>query len=132
MSAKPLLVGELNSCLAPDAYLREYDRANLCAGRWSAASASAAAAEISRSGAPAIVLLGAKVCAAFGLDYEPFTARYLASPRLVVLPHPSGRCRAWNEAAAVDRARAALRVAGCPLGDTPGRNLENPQRTVCA
>ena len=57
------------------------------------------------------VLLGRRVANAFwpkapmpGYDGE----------RLVAIPHPSGLCRYWLEAGAIDRVRAVLREAGVP------------------
>ncbi len=137
---KPLLVGELNP-YGPDEtfalypsprgsagqrlaefvmgldradYLRRFDRANLCTFKWSVPAARERAGELLQRDNPVLVLLGAKVAGAFGQIFEPFTVRRtaLASRTLVVLPHPSGLCRVWNEPNAVARARAALRLAG--------------------
>lgn len=98
-------------------YLKSFERRNLLGrGPWDARAASAAAAEImaERPGAR-LVLLGARVCMAFGLrdlaDFEitmkplPGGAHFSA----LRLPHTSGRCRKWNDPAAYERARAALR-----------------------
>lgn len=155
---RPLLVGELNPhgidprfalyplpegstghrlCtkvmgLARGAYLRAFDRANLCTGRWSMREARdrARLIDAERTAAPEvpIVLFGRKVCEAFGVWEEPFTIarRYrpaalgvLGDQRAgqvartyVVLPHPSGRCRAWNDPSAFARARRVLADAG--------------------
>lgn len=144
---KPLLVGELNPygpsadfalypsptgsagwrlChkvlgLDEETYLIAYDRMNLCAHRWSIRAARDVAALIraEREGG-VLVLLGAKVCSAFGWAYQPFTqVRENAElpPRAVILPHPSGRSRAWQEPHAVWKARArhALRVVDLPV-----------------
>lgn len=106
-------------------YLRRYDRVNLCCGRYTTAEARAVAAALrermerwadseprGRSRAVA-VLLGAKVSAAFGLDFVPFRVMAMSGRwRAVQLPHPSGRNRMWNDPAAIERARAALREAG--------------------
>lgn len=92
--------------LEPREYLRRYRRVNLCARRWSLAEARAAAAALEERGVT--VLLGAKVCAAFRVEYLPFSVQ----GGRVVLPHPSGRCRAWNEPGAYGAARAVLREAG--------------------
>lgn len=92
-------------------YLRRYDRVNLCAGKWSAPEARLRAAGLVSDGA-LLVLLGAKVAAAFGLDHEPFTVAGLRGAVVVQLPHPSGRCRVWNDPASYGRARAVLRAAG--------------------
>lgn len=88
-------------------YLTRFDRVNLCAGKWSMKEARDRVAEIyERRGW--VVLFGAKVCRAFDFSFLPFTTR----GRHVILPHPSGLCRAWNEPGAYERARACLREAG--------------------
>ena len=89
-------------------YLRAFDRANLVLGeRWSLPAAREGAAHLMRqrpTTAP-IVLLGRRVAAAFGAsDYRSFTT----CGRLYLLPHPSGRCLAWNEPGAAQRARDLL------------------------
>lgn len=134
---KPLLVGELNPFgadpyyalyplpsgssggrlarllgLSMTAYLRRFDRANLCTGSWSAPAARAAAAELRRREGK-IVLLGAKVRGAFGLDLEPFSVQ----DRFVVIPHPSGLNRAWGEPGARDRLRRLFAEQGLPVGE---------------
>ena len=129
---KPLLVGELNPHGADPAfalypkpdhaaggrlcydilgmlgaeYLRTFDRVNLCTGKWDLASARAEALRLmqSRSGSP-IILLGARVCRACLYDFEPFTHHKCINGPLVILPHPSSRCRLWNEVGAIQRAR---------------------------
>lgn len=97
-------------------YLARFDRVNLCVDRWSLPKARAVAdLLVERRPAP-FVLLGAKVCEAFGKVYAPFLIYRFengAGPvYAVTLPHPSGRCREWHRAGAVDRARAVLREAG--------------------
>ena len=87
-------------------YLSAFNRVNLCSGRWSIRAARAEARVIAASpDHDAVVLLGAKVCAAFGVQFKPFqrTGRY------AVLPHPSGRCRLWNDKASVVRARRLIK-----------------------
>lgn len=97
--------------ITDSAYLALYGRTNLCVGKWSIVAAREAARAISVNELPRyIVLLGSKVCKAFGVPYEPYTVR--PSGRgypLVVLPHPSGLNRAWNEPDAVERARRVMR-----------------------
>lgn len=45
------------------------------------------------------------------------TGRWSApAARAVVLPHPSGLCRAWHELGAYERARSVLRQAGALRG----------------
>ena len=98
-------------------YLRRFDRANLCTGKWSVVAARAEASRLAALDHVVYVLFGKKVCDAFRLDFSPFTV--VAPPRqakrAVILPHPSGLCRAWNEAGAFERARRVLREAGVLL-----------------
>lgn len=94
-------------------YIAKYERVNLCTGKWSMPAARAKAAQIVIEGNPRyLVLLGAKVCKAFCVPYEPFTMcpSGLGYP-LVVLPHPSGLNRIWNDLDAIERAREAIREA---------------------
>lgn len=113
-------------------YLRAFVRRDLLEGKWSVPKARVAASALWReSGAAPLVLLGAKVCEAFGLPYQPFTAVSRAAMELlphrglrtiVVIPHPSGLNRAWHEPGAYQRARnlvlpllAAKETAGTPM-----------------
>lgn len=109
-------------------YLRTYDRANLCTGKWGAVAARDAAddllgAQLGRSPAP-VVLLGRKVAAAFDRPEPPFSmvrrAVFGRDRTFVLLPHPSGLCRLWSEPGAFERARALLLEAGVPVGGTTG------------
>lgn len=100
-----------------------FPRYNLCAGTWSLRAARVEAQRLRvESHGHQFVLLGTKVCRAFDVAYVPFTvdvappdtdAEGRALPELpyVVLPHPSGLCRAWNEPGAFERARAVLQEA---------------------
>lgn len=103
-------------------YLERFDRANLCGGTWRIGAARDVAERIKHEhkGDRAFILLGAKVREAFGIWEAAFTVatRYwdLQPGPLrewvhtyYLLPHPSGRCRAWNEPGAVARARALLK-----------------------
>ena len=92
-------------------YLRAFARTNLCDGPWVRAAADLRAEQIQFVWPGPIVLLGAKVARAFGVPYAPFSTRRSAdgSTRVLVLPHPSGRCRVWNDPAARTRARRAVR-----------------------
>jgi hypothetical protein len=111
-------------------------RTNLCNPRWSVVAAEQRAWDLfGTEGVPwrTIVMLGAKVADAFARairrvhcteKFEPFTKHRvlhrvlpggsLLNPAdldwitLVSLPHPSGRCRVWNDAGQVHRARALL------------------------
>jgi len=92
-------------------YLRIFDRVNLCAGRWFMKEAKQKAEQLFNENTDptrSFVLLGTKVRDAFSIVGEPFTR----VGRVVLLPHPSGRCRAWNVPGAYERARAILRDAG--------------------
>lgn len=149
MSARPLLVGELNPhaadpqwalyptprgatgdrlrrvmLLSDQEYLANYDRVNLCVGRWSSAEARRKAALLLMSSPQpsAYVLLGRRVCDAFGFGWVPFTRSLLGGqlPVVVVLPHPSGRSRLWNAPDAARRSREALWSAGCVVGPVGG------------
>jgi hypothetical protein len=87
-------------------YLGTFYRANLCDVRWDRRAASDKAAVIARlSGALQfdVVMLGARVAAAFGLSR---LGPWERSERFIHVPHPSGRCRTWNDA----RQRERLRV----------------------
>lgn len=100
----------------PRQYIRDFDRANLCIGTWSLRAATEEARRLcvagTESGGRTFVLLGAKVCTAFGLAFDPYTVLEAGSGKFVRLPHPSGLSRAWNEPGAFERARGTLREAG--------------------
>lgn len=140
--AKPIIVGELNPfgsdpCYAlypaPDGcsghrlcclilgmqravYLDAFERANLCEGKWSVPKARAAA-EIHWSMPGKFILLGAKVCAAWRTPFNPFEIS--DGGTTLVLPHPSGRCRLWQQTA-IAKARAAVRLMCPELSDLIG------------
>lgn len=117
--------------LTTDHYLA-LRRYNLCTDRWSLPAARTRADEI-RQAHPdrVLVLLGVKVAAAFGLQDAPafsavgeslrdhYATREAVAmevgerPTYVLLPHPSGRNRAWSEPVALERARALVRLH-CP------------------
>lgn len=130
---KPLIVGELNPYggdpyyalyPSPDGcsghrlcclvlkmrraqYLESFDRVNLCAGKWSLRDARAAAKYLwEQPSAPRFVLLGAKVAKAFEVPFVP--NEISEGGTILVLNHPSGLCRAWNQDGAVERAREAV------------------------
>lgn len=111
--------------LEPREYLKRFDRVNLCTVRWSNDEAIARADMILASREDGvIVLLGNRVTVAFGLKFDPFTVRRLWTTdptasighKIVVLPHPSGRNRYWNDPLAMRQARRALADAGVELG----------------
>ena len=99
--------------MTPREYLGSFDRANLCSEKWSWPEARSNARILSAK-YDAIVLLGKKVAKAFSFEKipEPFYLIDVDRPYYVFLPHPSGRCRTWNEPGAIDRARGVMRAAG--------------------
>lgn len=93
-----------------------FKRHNLCVGKYSKKDAEREAARLyleqydSRRVNRVFVLLGRKVATAFGCGgYDPFTKP--EGMDVVLLPHPSGLCREWNEPGAYERAREMLRAA---------------------
>lgn len=111
-------------------YLHVFERRNLLSQpRWSAPRAKAEATRIlNQEDDLPLVLCGAKVARAFGLPTDPFQVRTLShglhtgmrKRTVVVIPHPSGLSRAWNEPGAFERARAAIREAVPALADFLG------------
>jgi hypothetical protein len=80
-------------------YLRTFDRANLMVGaRWTLRMARKRTNDFPHHYR---VLLGAKVTRAHGIEFKPFT-RFES---WVILPHPSGLSRLWNDRDAAPRAR---------------------------
>ncbi len=138
---KPLLVGELNPygsdpryALFPwprnssayrlmkimgmraVEYLRTFDRVNLCTKKWDREAAQEKAIDLMHDWChepeKVLVLLGAKVKAAFGFkNREFFTIATVFEHSAVLLPHPSGLCRTRNDPHAIDRARLILHKA---------------------
>ena len=91
-------------CIDAAAYLRTYDRVNLCTSRWNARDARDITSGLHHR---VRILLGCKVAEAHGIkDWVPFQIYDLGSCRALALPHPSGRCRYWNDPEASHRARA--------------------------
>lgn len=90
-------------------YLRSFERVNLCRGAWNMAEARGRAAGLRDR---RLVLCGAKVCRAFGVPFRSLETPDREPPAAmrgyVVLNHPSGRCLAWNEPGAAERAREAV------------------------
>jgi hypothetical protein len=128
-ASKPLLIGEVNPRnmdpeyalyplplhrsggrlagilgLTSGSYLARFDRVNLCNGCWDKKEAEARAAEIILGKTRPLVLLGKKVCNAFGVGYVPFTR---IGP-CYILPHPSKLARIWHNPGSKDKARALL------------------------
>lgn len=115
----------------PDDYLERYVRRNLCpGGLWDPAAAVAAAKRIVLNamfqiGSTKVVLLGRRVADAFKEALEDLGVNDLTKLELlegyccfgdsnsveivfVVLPHPSGKSRVWNDPKSLRRARALL------------------------
>lgn len=136
MDKKPLIVGELNPyggelrhalfpypanstghrlCvkvmgLTMREYLKSFDRVNLCYGKWSKFEAASVASNIKWSDdREDVILLGSKVCDAFGFPYAPFSTMLSKGKTFAILPHPSGLCRTWNEPGSYAKARRLLR-----------------------
>jgi hypothetical protein len=128
---KPLLVGELNPYgvdpryalyplprgasgdrlrnifdMSVVEYIGKFERTNLCVGEWSIEEAREKARVIKASKEwSVIILLGAKVCKAFGLHYKPL----VREGRYLILPHPSGRNLMWNSPDCVMQARRMVK-----------------------
>lgn len=102
-------------------YLRRFERVNLQTGsaEWDRQGARAAASKL-LAGRPRgrFVLLGRRVADAFRVPYLPFAVQYNDEDQgLLTLPHPSGRCRVWNQDGSWTRARQSLMVL--ELSDGP-------------
>lgn len=98
--------------LSEDEYLGNFDRCNLCDGRWDTWDARLSARTIVFV-RPVAVLLGRKVASVFDLKKaQLFTTERRGKCRLIILPHPSGRCRVWNDPTSFERARELLRAEG--------------------
>lgn len=94
-------------------------RVNLCTGAWSLKDARARAVELLAAFPGCrFVLLGRKVAAGFRQKGDAFTT----SERFVLLPHPSGLCRVWDEPGTVELAREML---SCEF---PGYDGKAPER----
>lgn len=65
-----------------------------------------------------VVLLGRRTARAFGLDSAYFLPQRVACANVVVLPHPSGVNRWWNEPKNLARAARFLRRAAKHGGKT--------------
>lgn len=107
--------------LTVDEYLDAFERRNLLGpGRWDVKKARAAAVEIRgqvRDG-EVLVLCGARAAAAFQYPSDPLRTfasehrvdRLLGEARyeVLVIPHPSGLSRAWNDPTMAPRVREAV------------------------
>lgn len=79
---------------------------NLMAGDWDPIVARRRALALTDWWSGRIVACGRRAADAFGID--DFLVWH---GRIGAIPHPSGRCRYWNDPACVDAARLFLRVA---------------------
>ena len=91
-------------------YMRAFDRTNLLmTPRWDGKLARQVADGLTHTRR---ILLGARVAAAHGLKFLPFHRFLVVYPfkqyRALILPHPSGLCRIWNERGAAKAARDAV------------------------
>ena len=86
-------------------YLETFERVNLCDGPWSVRDARDRATEVSQLSSRKIIVLGTKVATAFNLKYCRFSQ---IGKSILILPHPSGRCRTWNNPGAFRQAREAV------------------------
>lgn len=97
-------------------YLNHSDRVNLIpapTARWSVLHAASAACNLINGGLlrdRLVILCGHKVQAAFGIvNICPQFVLISEAFDFALMPHPSGRCRAWNDPAAVERCREFMR-----------------------
>ena len=102
-------------------YLEYVARANLCAEKWSVEGGAGRVPTCSTSGRTPSSSSSAPGCGRRAADRRPSRfadSRDCPPCYLVGLPHPSGRCRIWNDPLMVDLARTALERAapGIPWG----------------
>jgi hypothetical protein len=102
----------------PDHVYEKFDKLNLCEGGWDRVAALKRAAEIYRERWSAydslerssvLLLCGAKVRECFK-GPDPLTARADGTMHLISIPHPSGRCREWQDPRTAARVRYLLRI----------------------
>jgi hypothetical protein len=124
--------------LTDAAYMKTFDRVNLCREKWNLREAvQHAGLLLERRGT--YVLLGSKVRSAFhsammsagpGLcsAYHRELNAFWWGPRhqFICLPHPSGRCRAWNDPDQVERSRALMRAAAPHVAWGEARDAAGP------
>lgn len=98
---------ELVLQLQPARYLRVFERQNLLSvPKWSVVRARGAAQVILDVDPDrALVLCGSKVQAAFGMSDHEVPSRV---GNRVLIPHPSGLCRRWNEPGLREECRALV------------------------
>jgi hypothetical protein len=107
--------------MAPDAYLAAFERRNLLSqAKWSAPLARESARKLveETSEGDSLVLLGARVSAAFGIDFRAHLFAVKEAGRTfggtwrratLVIPHPSGLSREWSAPGTAQRVRDAFR-----------------------
>jgi hypothetical protein len=82
-------------------------RRNLCTTRWSAAEASLSGAciagEVAAGKWRVVVCLGRRVAGTFYPGAPAWSVYSHGTCTFVLVPHPSGLCRVWNDPAARDR-----------------------------
>jgi hypothetical protein len=90
-------------------YLSQFERINLCTGRWSSVTARRVAGDlVAESQYTVFVLLGRRVQAAFNGPSFFDTRTYPHGNVALTLPHPSGRNLVWNYIDGRRRARECL------------------------
>ncbi len=101
--------------LSKTEYLRRFDRVNLCRSHWDLNEARGVVHQVMRE-RDKIVLLGSKVRYAFAMEDQQYFTRLTETlvdgqppTTFYVLPHPSGRCRAWDDPRSTEQARLLLR-----------------------
>lgn len=106
--------------LRRETYLSCFERQNLCRGAWSTVEARRQAALILANPPDVLVSLGLRVAQALGLPGTLFTIRMTLDGHLTIrLPHPSGRCRIWNESGVIRATRRLMKhyVPHVPWGE---------------
>jgi hypothetical protein len=96
-------------------YMQTFERVNLVQGKWSAPRSRERAAEIIGKGIEGRlfnihILLGRRVAQAFGFPdhWQPPRLRERGCVVFLMLPHPSGRNRAWHNPGMVEACREML------------------------
>lgn len=119
--------------MLPARQYRAIWRTNLCCPTWDRDAAILRTFELVAADCQwtTIVMLGRRVASAFqagalGFNLEPFehsgvVKKYGREIQFVSLPHPSGRCREWNNTTNYERARRLLRrITPIPFGGVSG------------
>jgi hypothetical protein len=96
-------------------------RTNLCSPSWDSGRARKRARMLLSDSVPwsVIVMLGRKVARAFDdalitdTSLLPFVSCRISNRILIALPHPSGRCKDWNDPVAIHNAQKLMRTH-CP------------------